>query len=91
MRTSEQLSVKYKWDPRSGSGYVLSYEALSDAGDKHSRVHVKDCDHQVVVDQWNFDSLSDAVMLLSRFFEIDVESESGRLQRKIEEQVAKAA
>ena len=91
MRTSEQLSVKYKWDPRSGSGYVLSYESFSEAEDKHSRVHVKDWDHQVVVDEWDFESLSDAVMLLSRFFEIDVESESGRLRKKIEEQLAQAA
>jgi hypothetical protein len=67
--------IRYKWDPWTGSGYRLRY----DAADSHHIYHVEDCSNHVVVDEYGCADIDEALVVLNRFFDIDVAQERSRI------------
>ncbi len=68
-----QQDIRYKWDPGTGSGYRLSFDA------DEQRFQVEDWNNHVVVDAVGCADLDEALGVLSRFFTFDVAQERNRL------------
>ena len=74
--TDEQDNViRYKWDPWTGSGYRLRY----DAADRAHTYHIEDWSNHVVMADYPCADLDDALMVLGRFFDVDAASERSRI------------
>jgi hypothetical protein len=71
--------IRYKWDPHTSTGYQLRYNAQAAANGGHCCYRVEDWTCHTVTNQWQCESLDEALDVLSRFFAIDVEQERSRL------------
>jgi hypothetical protein len=69
--------IRYKWDPRKGTGYRLRYDA---ARGEHHCYRVEDWDHHFVIDEWGCESLDEALGVLREFLDIDVGQERNRVE-----------
>lgn len=68
-----QQAIRYKWDPGTGSGYRLRFDA------DEQRFQVEDWNNHVVVDAVGCHDLDEALAVLSGFFTFDVTQERNRL------------
>jgi hypothetical protein len=67
--------IRYKWDPWTGSGYRLRY----DAADRMHSFRVEDWNNHVVVDDYGCADIDEALLVLNRFFDIDTAQERNRI------------
>jgi hypothetical protein len=67
--------IRYKWDPWTGSGYRLRY----DASDRMHSFRVEDWNNHVVVDDYGCADIDEALLVLNRFFDIDAAQERSRI------------
>ncbi len=79
MFEEHEKAIRYKWDQRTGTGYRLWLEAPAKAP-SHHRYHVEDWTHHVVTNEWDCQSLDEALKVLRDLFEIDVTQERHRLE-----------
>lgn len=75
MFDEKEQVIRYKWDPWTGSGYRLRLEA--EGGERN--IHVEDCDNHVVVADYGCADIDEALVVLNRFFDIDVAQERNRI------------
>jgi len=71
--------IRYKWNPRTESGFRLRFDAQSPERVGH-RYHVEDWTNHVVMNDWGCDSLDEALGVLRHFFDIDVSQERNRIE-----------
>ena len=80
MYTDQDNVIRYKWDDRTCTGFSLSYDNEF-ARQGGSRCYcVEDWNNHVVTDEWDCSSLNEALVVLKRFFDIDVSQEAHRIQ-----------
>lgn len=75
MFDEQESVVRYKWDPWTGSGYRLRY----DATDSAHHYHVEDWSNHVVIDDYQCTDLDEALVVLNRFFRVDEATERSRI------------
>jgi len=80
MFTEQENVIRYKWNPKTESGFRLRVDAQ--AGGHHC-FHVEDWSNHLVVNEWGCRSLDEALGVLRHFFELDVSQESHRLQARL--------
>ncbi len=81
MMRQENNAISYKWDPETGSGYRLRFnDGIAKRG-LNGGYHVEDWNHDLIVDDWGCDTLEDALRVLNRFFDIDINAERDILQQ----------
>lgn len=95
MFDEHENAIRYKWDPRTGTGYRLRLEPVgATAGETpsgHHRYHVEDWTHHVVTDEWDCPSLDEALRVLHGLFELDVMQERHRLEARLPKPVRQEA
>jgi hypothetical protein len=74
--------IRYKWNPKTATGYRLRYDAKSAQTAGHRCYHVEDWTHHVVMDHWGCSSLDEALDILKHFIDIDVGQERHRLEAR---------
>lgn len=79
MFEDQDNAIRYKWDPWTGSGYRLRYDAQ---GVEHT-YHVEDWNNHVVVDDYGCADIDEALVVLNRFFDIDVAEERSRIADRL--------
>jgi len=80
----ENNFIRYKWDPETSSGYQLRYSSRIAHHGLRRRYHVEDWNHDLIVDDWGCDTLEDALKVLNRFFDIDINAERDLLQERFQ-------
>ncbi|MCU0834385.1 MAG: hypothetical protein MUC77_08110 [Chromatiaceae bacterium] len=75
--------IRYKWNPKTGSGFRLRFDAQCAQRGGHGCFRVEDWSNHCVVDEWGCSSLDEALGVLRHFFELDVYQESNRLQARL--------
>jgi hypothetical protein len=75
--------IRYKWDPRTETGYRLRVETSGAQAAGVRRYHVEDWTHHVVMDDWRCSSLDEALGVLRHFIDIDVGQERTRLEARL--------
>jgi len=77
MFTDNDNVIRYKWDARTCR---LSYDKEF-ARQGGSRCYcVEDWNNHVVTDEWGCSSLNEALVVLNRFFDVDVSQETRRIE-----------
>ena len=84
MMRQENNSIRYKWDPVTRSGYQLRYNGRVARRGLHGCYFVEDWNHDLIVDDWGCDTLEDALKVLNRFFNIDINAERDLLQERFQ-------
>lgn len=79
MLNQTQNVICYKWDDRTRTGYRLRYDIETAMKGGHYCYHVEDWTYHTVTNEWQCQTLEDAVKVLNHLFDIDVEQELGRL------------
>jgi hypothetical protein len=74
--------IRYKWDPRTETGYRLRYDSQRARHGGLRCYRVEEWTQHCVVDEWGFDSLGEALGVLHGFFDIDVGNELHRIQER---------
>lgn len=82
MFDEDKNAIRYKWDPRTGTGYRLRFESINGSRSGHHRYHVEDWNHHVVANEWDCQSLEEALRVLRGLFDIDVAKERNRLEAR---------
>lgn len=85
MLYEQDNAIRYKWNPKTGSGFRLRFDARCAQGGGHGCFRVEDWSNHCVVDEWGCSSLDEALGVLRHFFELDVSQESRRLQARLAE------
>jgi hypothetical protein len=80
MYDEQDNAIRYKWNPDTGTGFRLRYDARRGNTGYHGCFHVEDWANHLVVGEWGCDSLDEALGVLKDFFDIDVGQERHRLQ-----------
>jgi hypothetical protein len=78
--------IRYKWDPKTETGYRLRFDASTARLGGRRCYHVEDWTHHVVMDDWGCKSLDEALGILRDFIDIDVGQERHRLQAQFPSQ-----
>jgi hypothetical protein len=76
--------IRYKWNPRRGTGYRLRYDAQTASRGGHRCFRVEDWDNHFVIDEWGCESLDEALGVLRDFLDIDVGQERHRLEARFD-------
>lgn len=71
--------IRYKWDPRTETGFQLRYDTRRAQHSGLRCYRIEEWTQHCVVDEWGFDSLGEALGVLPRFFHIDVANELNRI------------
>lgn len=79
MLSQDDNQIRYKWDPKTSTGFQLRFDAEAAAKGGHYCYHVEDWTCRTVTNEWQCESLDEALRVLSRLFSIDVELERRRL------------
>jgi hypothetical protein len=79
MLSQKDNQIRYKWDPKTSTGFQLRFDAEAAAQGGHYCYHVEDWTCRTVTNEWQCQSLDEALGVLSRLFTIDVEQERRRL------------
>lgn len=79
MLSEPENPIRYKWDPKTATGFQLRYDAQGAAKGGHFCYHVEDWTYHTVTNDWQCETLDEALDVLSRFFSIDLEAERNRL------------
>jgi hypothetical protein len=82
MFKSEDKVVRYKWDPRTESGYRLRYDRQRASHGGLRCFRVEDWANHTVMDEWGCNSLDEALGVLRGFFDIDVGQEIHRIEER---------
>jgi hypothetical protein len=82
--------IRYKWDPETCTGFQLRFDAEGAAKGGHCCYRVEDWTYHTVTNQWQCETLDEALGVLSGLFAIDPEQERKRL-RALPGQWARAA
>lgn len=72
-------TIRYKWNPRTQTGYQLRFDAEGAAKGAHYCYHVEDWNCHTVTDEWPCEDLDEALGVLNHLFSIDVARERERL------------
>jgi hypothetical protein len=72
--------IRYKWDPRTATGFQLRFDAEAAAKGGHRCWRVEDWTCHTVTNQWQCESLDEALGVLNGLFAIDLEQERLRLE-----------
>lgn len=80
MFDEDERAIRYKWDPKTDTGYRLRLEGATREPAVQRPYHVEDWTHHVVTNEWDCQSLDEALRVLDGLFEIDVKQERTRLQ-----------
>jgi hypothetical protein len=79
MLSQDDNQIRYKWDPRTSTGFQLRYDAEAAAKGGHYCYHVEDWTCRTVTNEWQCQSLDEALGVLGCLFSIDLEQERRRL------------
>jgi hypothetical protein len=79
MLRQDDNQIRYKWDPKTSTGFQLRFDPEAAAQGGHYCYHVEDWTCRTVTNEWQCESLDEALRVLSRLFTIDVEQERRRL------------
>lgn len=80
MFTDNDNVIRYKWDARTSTGFSLSYDKEFARQGGRLCYCVEDWNNHVVTDEWDCASLNEALVVLRRFFDIDVTQETRRIE-----------
>ncbi|MEA3278036.1 MAG: hypothetical protein U9Q81_22670 [Pseudomonadota bacterium] len=81
MQNEQDNVIRYKWNPRTETGFRLRFDIQKAKGRRHNSFRVEDWTNHIVMNEWGCDSLDEALGVLRHFFDIDV----GRERHRIEE------
>lgn len=87
MLNEQKNVIRYKWNPRTGTGFRLCYEEQGAGRVGLGRYHVEDWTNHCVVNEWGCDSLDEALVVLRHFFELDVSEEAERVGAQFPERM----
>lgn len=79
MLSQDDNQIRYKWDPKTSTGFQLRFDAEAASKGGHYCYHVEDWTCRTVTNEWQCQSLDEALSVLGRLFSIDVEQERRRL------------
>jgi hypothetical protein len=79
MLNETENQIRYKWDDYTRSGYQLRYDAEAASKGGHFCYHVEDWTYHTVTNEWQCQTLDEALGVLNHLFAIDVELERRRL------------
>jgi hypothetical protein len=79
MLNQRDNQIRYKWDPKTSTGFQLRFDAEAAANGGHYCYHVEDWTCRTVTNEWQCQTLDEALGVLNRLFTIDVEQERRRL------------
>lgn len=79
MLNQDDNQIRYKWDPKTSTGFQLRFDAQAAGQGWHYCYRVEDWNCRTVTSDWQCESLDEALGVLSRLFTIDVEQERRRL------------
>jgi hypothetical protein len=80
MYDEKENVIRYKWDPRTETGFRLRFDSQSAQRGWHGCYHVEDWANHFVMNEWGCDSLDEALGVLRHFFDIDVSQERHRIE-----------
>lgn len=80
MFDEQENVIRYKWNPKTETGYRLRFDAPSAQRVGSRCYQVEDWTHHVVMDKWGCSSIDEALGILRDFIDIDVSQERRRLQ-----------
>ncbi|NCA69271.1 MAG: hypothetical protein EOM91_04060 [Sphingobacteriia bacterium] len=84
-------AIRYKWDPRTYTGFKLRYDAEAASTGAHCAFHVEDWTYRSMANEWPCQDLDEALGVLSHFFTIDIAQERQRLSAWLPKELAQAA
>ena len=67
--------IRYKWDPRTETGFRLRYDMQRATHGGLRCYRVEDWANHTVMDEWGCRSLDEALGVLRTFFDLDVREE----------------
>ncbi len=79
MLNQTENQIRYKWDDHTRTGYQLRYDAEAASKGGHFCYHVEDWTYHTVTNEWQCQTLDEALSVLNHLFAIDVEQERRRL------------
>jgi hypothetical protein len=74
--------IRYKWDPRTETGYRLRYDTCRASQGGLRCYRVEDWANHTVIDEWGCKSLNEALGVLHNFFDLDVKQEMVRIEER---------
>ena len=81
-RQSDEI-IRYKWNPRTETGYRLRFDAQRARNGGLHCYRVEDWAQHKVVEEWGCNRLEQALDVLHDFFDIDVGREMHRIEDRI--------
>ncbi|EGV30134.1 hypothetical protein ThidrDRAFT_2884 [Thiorhodococcus drewsii AZ1] len=79
MFDATENAIRYKWDPRTSTGFKLRFDAEGAAKGGHCCFHVEDWNCRTVTNEWPCEDLDEALEVLNHFFTLDFNQERERL------------
>ncbi|EXJ15134.1 hypothetical protein [Imhoffiella purpurea] len=79
MFDATENAIRYKWDPRTWTGFKLRFDAEGAAKGGHCCFHVEDWNCRTVTSEWPCEDLDEALEVLNHFFTLDCKKERERL------------
>jgi len=79
MFDATENAIRYKWDPRTSTGFKLRFDAEGAAKGCHCCFHVEDWNCRTVTNEWPCEDLDEALEVLNHFFTLDFNQERERL------------
>lgn len=80
MNDEQANEIRYKWNPKTATGYRLRFDAKNARRGGARCYYVEDWTHHVVMENWGCSSLDEALGILKDFIDIDVGQERHRLE-----------
>ena len=87
MLNEQDKVIRYKWNPRTESGYRLRFDMQRARHGGLRCYRVEDWTNHCVVDEWGCQSLGEALDVLRDFFDIDVGTEIHRIEERFPQRV----
>ncbi len=87
MANAADRIIRYKWDPRTETGYRLRYDAERAERGGFRCYRVEEWGQHRVLEEWGCKNLSEALGILQDFFDIDVKTEQARIQAQFSEKM----
>lgn len=79
MLSETENPIRYKWDPKTSTGFQLRYDAQCAANGVDCCYLVEDWTCHSMINQWQCETLDEALDVLSSFFTMDLDAERARL------------